>query len=63
MSMTSERPTGEPPPAPATQPDDQAMPAGDERADWTREDDELLLLDELEEIDEGPGDDQIDDLV
>lgn len=34
-----------------------------DRAHWSQADDELLMLDELEEIDEGPDDDRVDELV
>jgi nitrogen fixation protein NifU and related proteins len=37
--------------------------AGAPRDDWVRDDDELLLLDELEEIDEAPDDERSDDVM
>ncbi len=51
-------------PAPATRPTSltppEETPAEGVRATWSREDDELLLLDEIEET---PDDERIEDLV
>jgi hypothetical protein len=52
------------PPAPANRPasltSTEETPAEGVRASWSREDDELLLLDEIEET---PDDERIEDLV
>jgi hypothetical protein len=56
----TERPRFVPPPP--TTIDDETPAPDSPRAQWSREDDELLLLDELEEIDEAPDDDRSDDV-
>ena len=58
----SERPPRTPAPAtrPASLTPPEETPAEGGRAAWSREDDELLLLDEIEE---SPDDERIEDLV
>jgi hypothetical protein len=55
----SERAGAPPPEARGQTPPPSEAP----RDQWTREDDELLLLDELEEVDEAPDDDLVDEVV
>lgn len=59
--MERERPR---PPAPdAGSAPEGGPPAESPRSQWSREDDELLLLDELEDVDETLDDERIDELV
>jgi hypothetical protein len=54
----TERPRPPAEPAP-----EGGSPAESPRSQWSREDDELLLLDELEDVDEAPDDERVDELV